>query len=106
MEKTTPEMPRHVAMTYRDAVDNIIFNKKQQWVTTNYAILIYAAIFVVSANFFSRNDMCVDCLVCLLFLPFCIICTCLSSSKMPLQPSGRGSLGSMEHTLREMSRLA
>jgi hypothetical protein len=57
MDKTTPEMPRHVAMSYRDAVDNIIFNKKQQWVTTNYAILIYAAIFVVSANFFSRNDM-------------------------------------------------
>jgi hypothetical protein len=31
MEKTTPEMPRHVAMASRDAVDNIIFKKKQQW---------------------------------------------------------------------------
>jgi hypothetical protein len=33
-----------------------MFNKKQQWVTTNYALLVYAAIFTVSANFFSRND--------------------------------------------------
>jgi hypothetical protein len=57
MEKATSEMPRQKAGAYRDAVDNIIFNKKQQWVTTNYSILICAAIFAVSANFFSRNDM-------------------------------------------------
>ena len=57
MANTTREMPRHVEAAYKDAVDNIILNKKQQWVTTNYAILVYAAIFVVSANFFSRNDM-------------------------------------------------
>jgi len=57
MAITTPEMPRQIGTAYRDAVDNIIFNKKQQWVTTNYAILVYAAIFAVSANFFSRNDM-------------------------------------------------
>jgi hypothetical protein len=52
-----PEMPRHVETAYKDAVDNIIFNKKQELVTTNYAILVYVAIFAVSANFFSRNDM-------------------------------------------------
>jgi hypothetical protein len=57
MEQTTSEMPRQVAVAYKDAVDNIIFNKKQQWVATNYSVLIYAAIFLVSANFFSRNDM-------------------------------------------------
>jgi hypothetical protein len=57
MATTTPEMPLHIETAYKDAVDNIIFNKKQQWVTTNYALLVYAAIFVVSANFFSRNDM-------------------------------------------------
>jgi hypothetical protein len=56
MANPTPEMPRHVEVAYKDTVDNIMFNKKQQWVTTNYAILVYAAIFVVSANFFSRND--------------------------------------------------
>ena len=56
MANATPEMPRHVEVAYKDAVDNITFNQKQQWVTTNYALLVYAAIFVVSANFFSRND--------------------------------------------------
>ena len=57
MANTTPEMPRHVKTAYKGAVDNMIFNKKQQCVTTNYTILVYAAIFAVSANFFSRNDM-------------------------------------------------
>jgi hypothetical protein len=36
MTNTTREMPRHVEVAYKDAVENIIFNKKQQWVTTNY----------------------------------------------------------------------
>ena len=70
MTNTTSEMPRHVAMAYKDAVDNIMFNKKQQWVTTNYALLIYAAVFVVSANFFSRNDMVRALLGFLTFLTF------------------------------------
>jgi hypothetical protein len=50
-------MPPHVQAAYKDAVDNIIFHKRQQWVTTNYALLVYAAIFVISARFFSRTDV-------------------------------------------------
>ena len=50
------EMPAHVDAAYKDAVDNIIFLKRQQWVATNYAILVYAAIFVISATYFSRTD--------------------------------------------------
>jgi hypothetical protein len=57
MANATSDMPRHIGLAYKDAVENIIFNKKQQWVTTNYALIIYVAIFTVSANFFSRNDM-------------------------------------------------
>jgi hypothetical protein len=57
MANATSDLPRHIGLAYKDAVENIIFNKKQQWVTTNYALIIYAAIFTVSANFFSRNDM-------------------------------------------------
>ncbi len=54
----TPErqMPVHVEAAYKDAVDNIIFLKRQQWVATNYALLVYAAIFVISAEYFSRTD--------------------------------------------------
>jgi L-asparagine transporter-like permease len=54
----TPErqMPVHVEVAYKDAVDNIIFLKRQQWVATNYALLVYAAIFVISAEYFSRTD--------------------------------------------------
>jgi hypothetical protein len=55
---TSPErqMPVHVEAAYKDAVDNIIFLKRQQWVATNYALLVYAAIFVISAEYFSRTD--------------------------------------------------
>jgi hypothetical protein len=57
MTNTTHEMPRHVEIAYKDAIDNIIFYKRQQWMATNYTILVYAAIFVLSARFFSRTDM-------------------------------------------------
>jgi hypothetical protein len=37
-------------------VENINFLKRQQWVATNYAVLVYAAIFVISGTYFSRTD--------------------------------------------------
>jgi hypothetical protein len=51
------QMPEHVQVAYKDAVDNIIFLKRQQWVATNYALLLYAILSVVSARYFSRNDV-------------------------------------------------
>jgi len=57
MENPERQMPVHVEAAYKDAVDNIIFLKKQQWLTTNYALLVYAAIFVISAHYFSRTDL-------------------------------------------------
>src|SRR2546427_10961091 len=56
MENPERQMPVHVEAAYKDAVDNIIFLKRQQWVATNYALLVYAAIFVISAQYFSRTD--------------------------------------------------
>ena len=56
MADTDRQMPRHIAVAYKDAVDNIIFLKRQQWIATNYALLVYAAIFVISAEYFSRTD--------------------------------------------------
>jgi hypothetical protein len=56
MANATGEMPRHIAAAHRDAVDNMMFSQRQQLAATNYAIIVYAAIFLVSANFFSRND--------------------------------------------------
>jgi hypothetical protein len=50
-------MPKHVEVAYRDAVDNIVFLKRQQWLTTNYVLLLYAAIFVISAHYFSRTNV-------------------------------------------------
>ena len=37
-------------------MDNIIFLKMQQWLVTNCALLMYAAIFIISAHYFSRTD--------------------------------------------------
>jgi hypothetical protein len=41
-DRPTPErqMPLHVEAAHKDAVDNIIFLKRQQWVATNYALLV------------------------------------------------------------------
>src|SRR5215475_14198583 len=50
------QMPGHVEVAYQDAVSNITFLKRQQWIATNYALLVYAALFVVSAEYFSRTD--------------------------------------------------
>jgi hypothetical protein len=50
-------MPEHIGAAYRDAADNIIFLKRQQWMATNYVLLLYAAIFILSAHYFSRTDV-------------------------------------------------
>src|SRR5262245_32879642 len=57
MANDAQQMPEHVGTAYKDAVDNIIFLKRQQWLATNYALLVYAAIFVISAHYFSRTDL-------------------------------------------------
>ena len=50
------QMPGHVEAAYRGAVDNILFLKKQQWLATNYVLLLYLAVFLISAHYFSRTD--------------------------------------------------
>jgi hypothetical protein len=37
MEKPERQMPLHVEAAYKDAVDNIISLKREQWAATNYA---------------------------------------------------------------------
>ena len=56
MADTVKQMPERVGAAYKAAVDNILFLKRQQWLATNYALILYAAIFVISAYFFSRTD--------------------------------------------------
>src|SRR5262249_14096881 len=51
------QMPGHVNAAYRDAVENILFLKRQRWLATNYVLLLYVAIFVISAHYFSRTDV-------------------------------------------------
>jgi len=50
-------MPGHVEAAYEEAVGNVLYLKRQQWLATNYALLIYVAIFAVSAHYFSRTDV-------------------------------------------------
>ena len=51
------QMPEHVKAAYRGAVDNILFLKRQQWLATNYVLLLYVAVFLISAHYFSRTDV-------------------------------------------------
>ena len=55
MSNAVRPMPGHVEVAYKEVVNNIFFIKRQQWVTTNYTILVYAAIFIISARFFTRT---------------------------------------------------
>src|SRR5262245_15745003 len=50
-------MPGHVTAAYTGAIDNILFLKRQQWLATNYVLLLYVAICVISARFFGRTDV-------------------------------------------------
>jgi hypothetical protein len=68
------QMPVHLAAGYKDAVDNIIFLKRQQWMATNYALLVYAAIFVISAQYFSRTDFARNSLGIVVIATFLIHC--------------------------------
>jgi hypothetical protein len=56
MANAAQQMPERVGAAYRAAVDNILFLKRQQWLATNYALILYAAIFAISAHYFSRTD--------------------------------------------------
>jgi hypothetical protein len=56
MANATQHMPEHIGAAYKDAVDNILFLKRQQWLATNYTLLLYVAIFLISAHYFSRTD--------------------------------------------------
>jgi hypothetical protein len=56
MADSDRQMPGHVEVAYQDAVNNLNFLRRQQWIATNYALLVYAALFVVSAEYFSRTD--------------------------------------------------
>src|SRR4029450_4651293 len=57
MANAERQMPEHVEAAYRDAVDNIFLLKRQQWLATNYVLLLYAAIFLISGHYFSRTDV-------------------------------------------------
>ena len=64
------QMPGHVKAAYRDAVENILFLKRQQWLATNYVLLLYVAIFVISAHYFSRTDVARNWLGVITIAPF------------------------------------
>ena len=70
MSNAVKQMPGHVEVAYKEVVNNIFFIKRQQWVTTNYTILVYAAIFIISARFFTRTDLARGWLGLLTFLTF------------------------------------
>ena len=70
MSNAVRQMPGHVEVAYKEVVNNIFFIKRQQWVTTNYTILVYAAIFIISARFFTRTDLARGWLGLLTFLTF------------------------------------
>jgi FtsH-binding integral membrane protein len=38
-------MPKRIQMAYQDALDNIAFLKRQQWIITNYSFVSFASLF-------------------------------------------------------------
>jgi L-asparagine transporter-like permease len=72
MATAVQQMPGHVECAYRDATDNVLFLQRQQWAATIYALLIYAAIFLTSAHYFSRTDFARNWLGILTILTFVV----------------------------------
>ena len=58
MENEGRQMPEHIKLAYEDAVKNVMFFKRQQWVATNYAVLVYAALFVISVSVREHIESC------------------------------------------------
>ncbi len=42
------EMPKRIELVYKDALDNVAFIKKQQWIVVGYGFAVHAAIFTIS----------------------------------------------------------
>jgi len=40
-----PEIPKRIEILYKDALDNLVFLKEQQWAITKYALTAYGALF-------------------------------------------------------------
>jgi hypothetical protein len=45
---TLIEMSEGVKILYKGALDNIIFLKRQQWIITNYSLVVYAVVVTLS----------------------------------------------------------
>jgi hypothetical protein len=65
-------MPNHIGCAYQDAADGMRFLQLQQWAATAFALVIYTAIFVISAHYFSRTDFARNWLGLLVILTFVV----------------------------------
>ena len=106
MSNAVRQMPGHVEAAYKEVVNNIFFIKRQQWVTTNYTILVYAAIFIISARFFTRTDLARGWLGLLTFLTFFYHPYMIKYFKMRLHPFEIDSPGFTEPISVLTSKLA
>ena len=51
------EMPKRIQMAYKDALDNIAFLKRQQWIITNYSFAAYAALYFLCKETHPNNSV-------------------------------------------------
>jgi O-antigen ligase len=100
------QMPSHVEVAYQDAVNNITFLKRQQWIATNYALLVYAALFVVSAEYFSRTDFARNWLGIFAIVTFLVTCTWCACSRARWISLGTVLIGFTGPTSTEKNKLA
>jgi hypothetical protein len=49
------EMPKRIELVFRDALDNITFIKKQQWIVAGYGLTIHAAVIAINQQFTPSN---------------------------------------------------
>jgi hypothetical protein len=48
---TRPEMPKRIEIVYQEALDNISFIKKQEWIVAGYGLTIHAAVVAIWKQF-------------------------------------------------------
>lgn len=74
-------MSEGVKILYKGAIDNVIFLKRQQWIITNYSLVVYAAVVGLSK---AANDVERTLLTVVAGLAFAYAVSCMIHTQMSL----------------------
>jgi hypothetical protein len=78
------DMSEGVKIYYKGAIDNIIFLKRQQWIITNYALVVYAAVVTLSRGALHDEKwaLCIIAAIAWVYGTWCLVHTQRTMTKL------------------------